>query len=36
MMENKVRGKLRKQSFALKEIQINAQKCYDGLESFFF
>ena len=36
MMENKVRGKLRKTSFALREIQINAQKCCDGLESFSF
>jgi hypothetical protein len=35
-MENRVRGELRKPSFALKEIQINAQKCCDGLESFSF
>jgi len=36
MIENKVRGELRKTSFALREIQINAQKCCDGLESFSF
>ncbi len=36
MMENKVRGELRKMNFALREIQINAQKCCDSLESFSF
>jgi hypothetical protein len=36
MMENKVRGELRKINLALREIQINAQKCCDSLESFSF
>ncbi|MDQ2720438.1 MAG: site-specific integrase [Bacteroidota bacterium] len=36
LMENKVRGELRKTNFALREIQINAQKCCDGLENFSF
>ena len=36
MMENKVRGELRKINLALSEIQINAQKCCDSLESFSF
>ncbi|MEO8860283.1 MAG: site-specific integrase [Ginsengibacter sp.] len=36
IMENKVRGELRKTNFALREIQINAQKCCDGLEPFSF
>ena len=36
MMENKVRGDLRKMNFAIREIQINAQKCCDSLESFSF
>jgi integrase/recombinase XerD len=36
MMENKARGELRKTNFALRGIQINAQKCCDGLETFSF
>jgi integrase/recombinase XerD len=36
IMENKARGELRKTNFALREIQINAQKCCDGLQSFSF
>jgi integrase len=36
MKENKVRGELRKTNFALREIQINAQKCCDSMESFSF
>jgi len=36
MMENKVRGELRKTNLALTEIQIKAQKCCDNLESFSF
>ena len=36
MMENKARGELKKMNFALREIQINAQKCCDSLESFSF
>jgi len=36
MKENKVRGELKKTNLALTEIQINAQKCCDSLESFSF
>jgi integrase/recombinase XerD len=36
IMENKARGELRKTNFVLREIQINAQKCCDGLQSFSF
>ncbi|MEP6950318.1 MAG: site-specific integrase, partial [Ginsengibacter sp.] len=36
MKENNVRGKLKKTNLAITEIQINAQKCCDSLESFSF
>ena len=36
IMENKVRGELRKINLARSEIQINAQKCCDSLERFSF
>ena len=36
MKENNVRGELRKTNLALTEIQINAQKCCDCLETFSF
>ena len=36
MMQDKVRGESRKTNLALREVQINAQKCCDSLERFSF